>query len=446
METKKKWADLSWEEKREERFQRWLSPPNVKFNSPEAGKLYKERATRFIKAVKMEEPDRVPVMLPTGNSPAYHAGVDFRTVMYDNNELRRAWIKFMDDFGDMDTFTGPGRVPSGKISEALDAKTSKWPGHGLPMNASMQQFVEGEYMGADEYDRLMMDPADYNIRVTLPRTTGLFESFTKLPPLRSLRGTAWVTALANPEIRKTFQTLMDLAEVHKQREAVIREVNDMAISRGYPSFRGGGPMAGAAFDHFADSLRGTQGIVMDMYRQPQKLHEAMEHWSDMTINTSIKNFPMSNSPVCMMPLHKGDDTFMSDKQFETFYWPYLRKILMAMDEEGLVPMPFAEGRYTNRLKQIADTPRSSVVWYFDQTDMAEAKKILGDVSCIVGNLPTSVVMTETPARVKEKCRQLIETCAPGGGYILAGGASIDKGNIENLWAMMDAAREYGVYK
>ena len=115
METKKKWADLCWEEKREERFQRWLSPPNVKFNSPEAGKLYKERATRFIKAVKMEEPDRVPVMLPTGNSPAYHAGVDFRTVMYDNNELRRAWIKFMDDFGDMDTFTGPGRVPSGKI-------------------------------------------------------------------------------------------------------------------------------------------------------------------------------------------------------------------------------------------------------------------------------------------------------------------------------------------
>ena len=146
-----------------------------------------------------------------------------------------------------------------------------------------------------------------------------------------------------------------------------------------------------------------------------------------------------------MPLHKGDDTFMSDKQFETFYWPYLRRLFLAMIDEGLVPMPFAEGRYTNRLKQITDTPRSGVVWYFDQTDMTEAKKILGNVSCIVGNVPTSIVKTATPGQVKDICHKLIETCAPGGGYILAGGASIDKGRIENLKAMMEAAYEYGIY-
>jgi len=78
--------------------------------------------------------------------------------------------------------------------------------------------------------------------------------------------------------------------------------------------------------------------------------------------------------------------------------------------------------------------------------MAEAKRILGDVSCIVGNVPTSIMMTSTVEQVKENCRKLIETCAPGGGYILAGGASIDKGKIENLRAMMDAAKEYGAYK
>ena len=118
---------------------------------------------------------------------------------------------------------------------------------------------------------------------------------------------------------------------------------------------------------------------------------------------------------------------------------------MALIEEGLVPMPFAEGRYTNRLKQITDTPRSSVVWYFDQTDMAEAKRILGNVSCIAGNVPSSLVMTGTAKQVKENCRELIETCGPSGGYILAGGASVEKGNIENLRAMMQAAYEYGVY-
>ncbi|GAI47758.1 unnamed protein product, partial [marine sediment metagenome] len=43
------WSEMTWQEKREERFKRWLSP-DVKFASPEAEQLYKERTTRFIKA------------------------------------------------------------------------------------------------------------------------------------------------------------------------------------------------------------------------------------------------------------------------------------------------------------------------------------------------------------------------------------------------------------
>ncbi|OGO32730.1 MAG: hypothetical protein A2Z29_07930 [Chloroflexi bacterium RBG_16_56_11] len=440
------WAEMTWRERREERFKRWLNPPEVKFVSPAAKRLFKERVTRFTRAIKMEEPDRVPVMLPTGNYPAYWAGADFHTLMYDYVTMRRIWIKYLEEFGDMDTFNGPALVPSGRIAEALDSRLQKLPGLGLPQDATMNQFVEGEYMAADEYDRLIADPSDYHIRVMSPRTTGLFESFAKLPPLRMLQGAFWVAALADPDLRQTFQILMDLADEHRRHQQANMEINAYIRSRGFPSLFGGGPMAGAPFDHFADTLRGTRGIAMDMFRQPRKLHEAMEFWADLMISSTIKNFPMTAGPVCMMPLHKGDDTFMSDKQFEEFYWPTLRKIFMAMIEEGLVPMPFAEGKYNNRLKQIADTPKSGVVWYFDQTDMAAAKKILGNTSCIVGNVPTSVVKTATPRQVREYCRKLIADCAPGGGYILAGGASIDKGKIENLRAMMDAAKEYGVYK
>jgi uroporphyrinogen-III decarboxylase len=55
-------------------------------------------------------------------------------------------------------------------------------------------------------------------------------------------------------------------------------------------------------------------------------------------------------------------------------------------------------------------------------------------------------MTGTPQQVKEHCRKLIEGCAPGSGYVLAGGANVDKGNPENMRAMMAAVKEYGVYK
>ena len=73
MKMEKEWARLTPEEKREERFKRWLSPPDVEFSSPEAEKAYKRRVTRFIKAIKLEEPDRVPVMTPAGFLPAYYA-------------------------------------------------------------------------------------------------------------------------------------------------------------------------------------------------------------------------------------------------------------------------------------------------------------------------------------------------------------------------------------
>ena len=444
MDTEKKWEDMTWQEKREERFKVWLNPRDVKFVSPEAEKAYKERVTRFMKAIKLEEPDRVPVFLPSGTFPAYYAGESFRSIMYDYEAMKKAWTKFMDDFGDMDTYMGPGLVPCGRIAEVMDSKVTALPGMGLPEDAKMNQIIEGEYMMADEYDDYMMDPTDYNLRVMMPRTVGLFESFKKLPPLRIAFGNVWINIMSDPDIRNTFQKLMDLSAENEKHMAAMKEISDLILARGYPPLLGFGLMAGPPFDHFADMLRGTRGIVRDMFRQPRKLHEAMEFQLSMTLK-SIKNYPMTGCPVCVMPLHKGDDVFMSDKQFEEFYWPGLKAIFLAMIDEGLVPMPFAEGKYTRRLKQIADMPRSGVAWWFDQTDMAEAKRVLGDVSCIMGNVPTSVVMTGTKEQVKDNCKQLIETCGPGGGYILGGGAAIDNGKIENLKAMMDAAKEFGTY-
>ncbi len=126
---------------------------------------------------------------------------------------------------------------------------------------------------------------------------------------------------------------------------------------------------------------------MDMYANRKKLHEAMEWYLQMAIKNSLRNVPMTEHPICLIALHKGDDTFMSDEQFAEFYWPPLRRLMMAIIDEGLVPMPFAEGRYTHRLRQIDDTPPGSVFWWFDQTDMKEAKRALGGKCCIAGTCP-----------------------------------------------------------
>jgi len=444
MENVNNWEKLTWEQKREERFKRWLSP-DIKFVSPEAKKLYKERVTRFIKAIKLEEPDRVPVLLPSGFFPAYYAGYTLRDVMYDYEKLKMAYLKFIAEF-DMDSFTGPGLVLPGKVLEMTDHRLHKWPGNGLPANASLYQFVEKEYMKANEYDAFMENPTDFWWRVFLPRIVGAFEPFRRLSGFSGMMGTptGFYAALGNPDVEAAFKTMIEAGKETVRWQKVIGEVTMASLAAGIPNLRGGG-MGGAPFDMIADMLRGTQGMFTDMYRQPDKIHETMAKLAPLAIRSAVAAADATGCPVCFMPLHKGNESFMSPKQFETFYWPTFKKVLMGMINEGLVPYPFAEGRYGARLEVIKELPRSSMLWSFEDIDMARAKKVLGDSACIAGNVSASVMYMGTPKDVKEHCRRLIETCAPGGGYILTGAAGMNEGNPDNLRAFMKAAKEYGVY-
>jgi uroporphyrinogen-III decarboxylase len=438
------WTTLSPEERREERFKRWLSPPGVTFSSPEAEQGYRARVKRFIKVIQLEEPDRVPVILPVNFLPAFHAGRTLKTVMYDYDELRRAWLKFLSDF-EMDAFPGPNLVYPAKVLESIGYRFHQWPGHGLADDVSSYQYLEEEYMKPEEYDALIKDPAHFLLTSYLPRMAGAFAGFRKLGSMAQLFGlpVSFVAQYGDPEVRTSVQALLEAAlETVKWREAVAG-INRAALQAGVPILRGS--MSGAPFDRIGDFLRGTKGIMLDMYRRPEKLREAMERITPMVIEETLRTANVSECPIVFIPLHKGPGGFMSNKQFEVFYWPTLKKIMMAFIEEGLVPMPFAEGDYEPRLEIITDMPRGKVIWYFEVMNMARAKEVLGSNACIAGNLPVSVLCTGTPLEVKEGCRRLLETCGRGGGYILAGSASMDKGNPENLRAMMEAAKEYGGY-
>jgi hypothetical protein len=437
------WTELTWQQKRDARFESWINPVDVHFVSPEAEKGYKARATRLAKAARLEVPDRVPCMIPTGWFPAMNACIPLKETMYDPEKMRYAWLKFVDEF-DSDTFDGTLFFQA-PVSDLLESKTQKWPGHGLPDNAHSYQYVEGEYMKADEYDIFMKDPFDFQLRYLLPRTMGTFELFAEVPSFAFYRGLPQrlIDLCSDPRFEKLARAIWEASRVMPEFNRIYAETTREAIARGFPIFRGG--LAVAPFDVFADSLRGTHGIVMDMYRQPDKIHEAMKFVLPQLLSGAVMMSDTADCPVIMMPLHKGDDTFMSDKQFEEFYWPTFRRLLVGMVEEGLVPFPVAEGAYNRRLEVISDLPKGAVVWMFDQTNMANAKRILGSTCCIAGNVPVSIAYTGTASEMKDYCRSLIETCAPGGGYILSGGCTFDMAKPENLRAMMDAAKEFGVY-
>jgi uroporphyrinogen-III decarboxylase len=212
------------------------------------------------------------------------------------------------------------------------------------------------------------------------------------------------------------------------------------VANGFPSLFGG--FSKAPFDAIGDTLRGTRGIMTDMYRCPDLVLEACERFVPLMIEGGIAAAEAMGGIVVLMVLHKGADGFMSRKQFEKFYWPTLKKVLLGISEEGILPWCFAEGSYNSRLEIISesDFPTGMAAWYFDKTDMHRAKDVLKNKACIIGNVPTSIMSTGTPEQVSAYCKDLVEYCGKGGGFILTNGAMVDSTTDENIRAMLDSVK------
>ena len=442
METE--WAKLSPEEKREQRFKSWLYPEDITFNNPEAEAVYRARVSRIISAIKLEEPDRIPVICHPGYAPAFYAGYTIKDVMYDSDKLLDAWFRYMDDF-DLDVLPDANLIRSGRSMEIVGIKTSKWAGHGLPDNVAPQH-VEIEILKADEWDHYISDPSDFNLRVMLPRTHEAAEPFANLPPLSMLGGFGGAGALAAfaaPDVHAGFQAFARAQEIDMEWRKAIIAIADRGRKMGFPNFFRFDIGGGAPLDALGAGLRGTKGTIMDMFQRPDRLLSQMDKMADLSVRMAAMMQDRTGTPVVFIPLHRGADGFMSETQFKTFYWPFLKRVVEGYIDEGLVPLLFAEGGYNSRLELIQDLPEKGVVWYFDQTDIFKAKEVLGDRACIMGNIPTSMMVTGNADDVKACSKKLIEKAGKGGGYILAPGATADEAKFENIRAMYEAAREYG---
>ncbi|MBN2417776.1 MAG: uroporphyrinogen decarboxylase, partial [Deltaproteobacteria bacterium] len=308
--------------------------------------------------------------------------------------------------------------------------------------------VEIEILKANEWDHFENDPSDFNLRVLLPRTHEAAEPFANLPPLSMLGGfggASLVAAFAAPDVQAGFQAFAKAREIETEWRKALMAITDHGLAMGFPNFFRFDIGGGAPLDALGAGLRGTKGTIMDMFQRPGRLLSYMEKQVEINIKMLTIMPDKTGTPVIFMPLHRGADRFMSEAQFKTFYWPFLKRVVEGYINEGFVPLLFAEGGYNSRLEIIQDLPAKGVIWYFDQTDIFRAKEILGDRACIMGNVPTSMVVTGTPDDIKAYSKKLIDKVGKGGGYILAPGATADEAKFPNIKAMHEAVEEYGRY-
>ena len=413
----------------------------------DAVELYSQREKRVNDAIELKVPDQIPIEAMFSFFPTKYSGMTIQEVMYDPEKLMAAQVKTLLEFKpDMDQ--NPfGLRYLGPILEILDFKQLKWPGHGMSAN-NTYQFVEDEYMKADEYDHFLLDPSDFIMRKYWPRICGALKGFEKIPSPHGIityyMGIPFgLAAFSLPEVVEAMEALRRAGEESMRIATYSRTYTQKAREEGFPMQFGG--FTQAPFDTLGDFFRGTKGIMLDMYRRPQTLLKACDKLLPIMFETAVNATRMSGNPRVFIPIHKGLDGFMSLDQFKKFFWPTLQELMKALINEGCIPCPLWEGDCTSRLEIIKDIPAGKACYAFEATDMVKAKEVLGGSICIRGNVPLSVLVTGTPDDVKAYCKKLIDVCGKGGGYIMDDSTSLDDAKVENVRAMFDYTREYGMY-
>ena len=437
------WEKLDWRERRARRFARWRSPAGVEFASGGVRAAFEERVDMVIDAIELRKPARVPVVPATGAFLGRYAGLTVKEMMYDYDKLAVAYAKYHDDFIPDFQSDPPSPAP---VFDLLGGRFLAWPGHGVPDDQPWQ-YLEAEYMTAAEYDELIADPSAYFMRKLLPRFADAYAGLASLDPFSDTMEASGlpfnILGFADPAVVESVQRLHEAANATLEfLGAWMGMAVDVSGRLGIPLLGSG--MVKAPYDIIADTLRGTKGIVMDRYRRPQKILAAAERFVPLQIDAAVRQAALAEPPLVWIPLHKGADGFMSDADFREFYWPTLKALVLGMIEQGIVPMLFAEGGYNERLEAIADDgiPAGSVLWWFDQTDMAAAKQALGGRQCIAGNVPSALLALGSGDEVAAYVTGLLDEVAGDGGVILTSGAVIDDAKAETVKAMIDAGRAW----
>ncbi|MBI2955543.1 MAG: uroporphyrinogen-III decarboxylase [Chloroflexi bacterium] len=362
---------------------------------------------RLDAVIRLELPDRVPV---GGNFDAFCAvvaGITLEEWVFDPDKAEKAFHDSVALLGGYDVVQkGP---PGGSISYEMAWPTKiKLPGRDIAPD-TIWQLEEVEVMTVDDYDFIIREGFD--------------------------------------AYKKVFWTRLGVvadAERIKLTEQRARESTDRLRAAGIEPILGGSMSLPLGFFSYARSLN---CFMMDLYRCPEKLLAASDVMMESIMPKAIKSVEHSSSRRVNIPGTRGSVDFMSPRAFEKFFFPYLKQAVFALVEAEITPILHFDTNWAPLLARLLELPKGKCLLQLDGfTDIFQAKAVLGGHMALLGDVPPAMLSLGTPEEVTAYSRKLIEEVGKDGGFILAPGCTAPPdAKIENVRAMIDAAKEYGWY-
>jgi len=410
---------------------------------------YQLRLKRVNDAIALTEPDTIPFIPIVQCFPYLQAGYTMADILYDTDvsKARKSLFGYLDAY-EPDALMGHSyvNIGQGPILEKALPKTTRWagmPGDVIDKN-SIHQFIEFPVLEDDEFTQFFTDRSGWIMNRGMPRTTGLLEPFADFT-VNSMgvygSHSAIAAAVSTPEFRQMIQTLWEINDMSSALAPRLRQLDADIEAYGYPILTTG--FAGVPYDGYSDFLRGTLDGLADLYERPEEVMSYCEEQLEGTLQMVAAQGKVMPGKHVFMALHKGMDGFMSDEHYRKFYWNHLQIIINAIIDAGMVPYIYTEGKYNSRLECLKEVPKGKVIYHFEEVDMVQAKKVLGDVATVAGGFPVYLLDYGTKEQVIDEAKRLIDACAPGGGFIFETSCGMDLAKRENVEALAETVRTCG---
>ncbi len=391
--------------------------------------LYAERFSRYTTALRNGRPDKVPIRPFVAEFTAKYAGYTCQDVTQDFQKAFDAACKCAADF-DWDAVVGNMVYVWTGLTQAMGTTYYGVPGIDISPDTGFQYREPPEeeaFMPPEDYDALIDDPTGYLLNVWLPRISSDIvapgEPNTERSNLALVKG-----GMAMMQYFGGFGV---------QAQRLREECGTVSAIAG---------ILKAPLDILADKLRGYLGLCTDLMERPKKVLQACEALQPHLAHVALTSAdPAKQVPITMW-MHRSCVPFISFEQFDTIYWPTIKPIIETLWGEGYQVMLYAEGKWGAHLDRFAELPDASIIYHCDRDDIFEVHSKIGHKFAISGGVPNDLLAFGTPEQVRERCKAIIDGVAKDGGYIMDASAIMqDVAKIENVQAMTDFTREYGVY-
>lgn len=364
-----------------------------------ADNLYQDRLERILKAVALERPDRVPVVLEYSGFAAHVTGTRMADFLRSPETNLETMIRAFGMVGGADAINYGSFWPYGLCYDYM-SKVSV-PGVDLPED-DMWQVVESELMTRDDYRNILESGWPVYFKAFIQQRIFQEVPDEYLPPQRK-----------SPDVQNAWR------------------------QEGVPVLSGGD--ISTPFELLCGS-RSLMEFCMDLFDMPDTVIAAMDAMLPHLAGKAITSAKKHGYPLVWVGGWQGAPSMLSPEMWHRFVWPYFSRLVHDVVDAGLIALLHLDSNWTRELECFKALPKGRCIMALDgETDIFKAKEVLGDHMCIMGDVPASMLFLDTPENVYAYCIRLIRELGPE-GFILQSGCDIPaNAKLENVQAMVAAA-------